>query len=53
MGGNIVTILMTGPLEYWLFTVTVVALKKVSFRKTQNPKTVCEHIASPWQALSA
>ena len=29
------------PLENSLFSVNVVALKKVSFSNTQNPKTFC------------
>ena len=32
---------MTAPLQYLLITVNVVALEKVSFSDTQNPKTVC------------
>ena len=32
---------MTAPLENSLITVKVVALQKVSFSDTQNPKTVC------------
>ena len=52
MGGNIVTIWMRAPLECSLFTANVVALKKASFNNTKNPKTVCKHIDSPWQALS-
>ena len=32
---------MTAPLQYLLITVKVVALEKVSFSDTQNPKTVC------------
>ena len=41
MGGNTLAILMTAPLQYLLITVKVVALEKVSFSDTQNPKTVC------------
>ena len=29
----------------------VVALEKVSFSDTQNPKAVCQHIDSRWEAL--
>ena len=32
---------MIAPLQYLLMTVKVVALEKVSFSDTQNPKTVC------------
>ena len=32
---------MTAPLQYLLITVKVVALEKVSFSDTQNPKAVC------------
>ena len=31
---------MTEPLQYLLITVKVVALEKISFSNTQNPKTV-------------
>ena len=41
MGQNTVTIWMAAPLQYLLITVKVVALKKVSFSDTQNPKAVC------------
>ena len=44
---------MTAPLQFLLITVKVVALEEVSSSNTQNPKTVCEHIDSRWQALSA
>ena len=37
---------MTAPLQNLLITVKGVALEKVSFSDTQNPKTVCEHIDS-------
>ena len=40
MGRNSVTIGMTAPLPNLLVTVKVVALEKVSFSDTQNPKTV-------------
>ena len=39
MGQNFVPILMAAPLQYLLVTVQVVALPKVSFSDTQNPKT--------------
>ena len=32
---------MVAPLQYLLITVNVVALQKVFFGDTQNPKTVC------------
>ena len=32
---------MVQPLQYLLITVKVVALEKVSFSDTQNPKAVC------------
>ena len=38
---NTVAISMAAPLQYLLITVKVVALEKVSFSDTQNPKTVC------------
>ena len=44
---------MAPPLQYLLITVKVVALEKVSFSDTQNPKAVCWHIGSQWQTLSA
>ena len=31
----------TGPLQYLLISVKVVALEEDSFSDTQNPKTVC------------
>ena len=40
MGQHIVTILMAAPLQYQLMTVKIVALQKVSFSDTQNPKVV-------------
>ena len=46
MGRNNVPISITAPLQYLLVTVTLVALEKVSFSDTQNPKAVCEHIES-------
>ena len=41
MGENTVAISMAAPLQYLLITLKVVALEKVSFRDTQNPKVVC------------
>ena len=41
MGRNNVPVIMTEPLEKPSITVNVVALEKVSFSDTQNPKTVC------------
>ena len=37
---------MASPLQDLLITVKVVALEKVSFSDTQNPKAVCQHIDS-------
>ena len=53
MGQNTVAIWMAASLQYLLITVKVVALEKVSFSDTQNPKTVFQHIDIQWQALSA
>ena len=36
-----VAISMAEPLQYLLITVKVVALEKVCFSDTQNPKAVC------------
>ena len=41
MGPNTVALLMAEHLQYLLITVKVVALEKVSFSDTQNPKAVC------------
>ena len=41
MGPHTVAIWIAAPLEYLLITVKVVALEKVSFSDTQNPKAVC------------
>ena len=38
MGRNFVPISMAAPLQYLLITVKVVALQKLSFGETQNPK---------------
>ena len=53
MGRNSVAIWMTAPSQKLLITVKGVALEKVSFKDTQNSKTVCEHIDSRWEASSA
>ena len=44
---------MAEPLQYLLITVKVVALEKVSFSDTENPKGVCSDIGSQGQELSA
>ena len=41
MGRNTVAISIAEPLQYLLITVKKVALEKVSFSDTQNPKSVC------------
>ena len=41
MGQHTVAILMAAPLQYQLNTVKVVALEKVCFSDTKNPKGVC------------
>ena len=41
MGRKTVAVWMALPLQYLLITVKVVALEKVSFSDTQNPKAVC------------
>ena len=46
MGQHNFAILMAAPLQYFLMTVKVVALEKVSFSDRQNPKAVCLHIDS-------
>ena len=53
MGQNTVAIWMAAAVQYSLITVKVVALGKVSFSDTQNPKAVSSHIESRWEALSA
>ena len=53
MGRNSVAILIAVPLHNLLITVKIVALGKVSFSDTQNPKAVCYQIDSQWQTLSA
>ena len=40
LGQHTVAILMAAHLQYLLITVKVVALEKVSFSDTQNPKAV-------------
>ena len=39
-GQQTVAVVMAAPLQYLLITVKVVALEKVSFSDTQNPKAV-------------
>ena len=41
MGQHSVAIKMAAPLQYLLITVTGVALEKITFSNTQNPKAVC------------
>ena len=41
MGQHTVAIWMAAPLQYLLITLKVVALEKVPFSDTQNPKAVC------------
>ena len=41
MGQHTVAIRMAVPLQYLLITVKLIALEKVSFSDTQNPKAVC------------
>ena len=41
MGRKTIGISMAEPLQYLLMTVKVVALEKVSFSDTQNPKALC------------
>ena len=41
MGPNAVAIRMAAHLQYLLINVKLVALEKVSFSGTQNPKAVC------------
>ena len=41
MGRNTEAISMTAPFQYLLITVKVIALVKVSFSDTHNPKPVC------------
>ena len=40
MGRKTIAISMAEPLQYLLITVKVIALEKVSFSDTQNPKAV-------------
>ena len=40
MARNTVAVWITAPLQYLLITLKVVALEKVSFNDTQNPKAV-------------
>ena len=39
MGQNFLPVSMAAPLQYLVITVKVVALQKVSFSDTKNPKT--------------
>ena len=41
MGRETLGISMAEPLQYLLIPVKIVALEKVSFSGTQNPKAVC------------
>ena len=41
MGPKTFAISMAEPLQYLLITVKILALEKVSFSDTQNPKAVC------------
>ena len=43
---------MAAAFYYLLITVKVVAMEKVSFSDTQNPKVVASHIDSRGEALS-
>ena len=43
---NTVAISMAAPLQYLVVTVNVVALEKVSFSDTLNPKSACSQIDS-------
>ena len=52
MGPDTDAIWMAEPLQFLLSTVKVVALEKVSFTETINPKAVCSDIDSQWEALS-
>ena len=53
MYGKTVGIWISAPSQDLLITAKVVALEKVSFSDTQNPKSVSSDIDSRWQALSA
>ena len=53
MGRNTVAIRIAAPLEYLLITVKVVALEKVSFSDTQNPKTFCYHSERQFNATNS
>ena len=53
MGQHTVPVWMQAPLEYLLITVKVVALERVSFSDTENPKGVCSDIGGQGQKLSA
>ena len=47
---NAVAMWMAAHLQYLLKPLKVVALKKIPFSNTQNPKTVCWPTDCPWQA---
>ena len=53
MGPKTVATWIAKPLQYLLTTVKVVALEKVCFSDTQNPKAASSHIENRWEALSA
>ena len=53
MGRNTVAIRIAARLHYLLITVKLIALGKVSFSDTQNPKALSQHIDSRWEVLSA
>ena len=53
MGQHTVATWLPAHLQNLLITVKLVALEKVPFSDTQNPKAVCWHIGSQWQKLSA
>ena len=41
MGRNTLAISIVAPLHYLLFTVKLIALEKVPFSDTKNPKAFC------------
>ena len=51
MGRNTVAIWIAARLHYLLITVKLIALERVCFSDTQNPKAVCYHIDRQWQTL--
>ena len=52
MGRNAVAILIAACFHYLLINVKLIALKRVFFSDTRNPKALCYHIDSQWQTLS-